>query len=65
MLMIDIYVFIDFVEIKILDENDNAPVFVKDYDDLRVKENSPTNQEFAVIRVSDADENDKVTFSIE
>ncbi|XP_068203196.1 cadherin EGF LAG seven-pass G-type receptor 2-like isoform X2 [Palaemon carinicauda] len=55
----------EFVEIKILDENDTPPEFVGDYTDLKVLENSVNGTKIALISASDADENDAVVFSID
>lgn len=52
--------------IQVVDENDNNPVFVTDFQNLTIYENQPIGQQIAVIEAHDADSGDfgKITFLI-
>lgn len=52
------------INIRILDENDNNPVFLNDTKDLTVRENSPIGFRIGTIAASDADSGDygKITY---
>lgn len=52
------------IVIRVLDENDNNPVFLNDTTDLTVKENSPIGYRIGSITANDADSGDygKITY---
>lgn len=52
------------INIRVLDENDNNPVFLNDTKDLTVRENSPIGFRIGTIAASDADSGDygKITY---
>lgn len=54
------------VHIQILDENDNQPYFITDFQNLSIYENQPIGTQIAVIEANDADSGDygKITFLI-
>lgn len=53
--------------IKVVDENDNNPTFLTDFQNLTIYENQPIGTEIAVIEAMDADSSDygKITFLID
>lgn len=53
--------------IQVIDENDNNPVFVTDFQNLTIYENQPIGSQIAVIEAHDADSGDfgKITFLID
>lgn len=53
--------------IKVIDENDNNPTFITEFQNLTIYENQPIGTEIAVIEASDADAGDygKITFLID
>lgn len=55
------------VHIQILDENDNAPYFITDFQNLSIYENQPVGTQIAVIEANDLDSGDygKITFMID
>lgn len=53
------------VEITILDENDEHPVFKGQYDNIAVKENVKSGVTILQLEATDPDLNDTITFSIE
>lgn len=55
------------VYIQVLDENDNQPYFITDFQNLSIYENQPIGTQIAVIEADDADSGDygKVTFLID
>ena len=69
MLMILLFFRSSLVDIfvRILDENDNNPMFSSDILNLTVLENSPIGTQIALIEATDADsgENGKITYLID
>lgn len=55
------------VHVQILDENDNQPYFITEFQNLSIYENQPVGTQIAVIEANDADSGDygKVTFLID
>jgi hypothetical protein len=53
--------------IKVIDENDNNPIFLTEFQNLTIYENQPIGTEIAVIEANDADSDDygKITFLID
>lgn len=53
--------------IQVIDENDNNPYFVSDFQNLTIYENQPIGSQIAVIEAHDADSGDfgKITFLID
>lgn len=55
------------VYVQILDENDNQPYFITEFQNLSIYENQPIGTQIAVIEANDADSGDygKITFLID
>lgn len=53
--------------IRVIDENDNNPIFTGDSSNLTVKENSPIGTRISMIQAKDADSGDfgKITYLID
>lgn len=53
--------------IQVIDENDNSPVFLTDFQNLTIHENLPIGSQIAVIEANDADSGNfgKITFLID
>lgn len=55
------------VFVQVLDENDNSPYFITEFQNLSIYENQPVGTQIAVIEAEDADSGDfgKITFLID